>query len=57
MMEDELNRGIESRLRKLEAEHQEKAVHIIWVDNQADADRKLAEYKGKEEPMLVHWQW
>ena len=57
MMEDELNRGIESRLRKLEAEDQEKAVHIIWARNQADADRKLAEYKGKEEPMLVHWQW
>lgn len=57
MKEDQLNRGIENRLKKLEAETEDRAVHIIWADNQAEADRKLAEYKGREKPMLVHWQW
>ena len=48
-----MNRSTETRLKKLETVTDEQVSSIIVAFDRADAEKKLAQYKGDREPIVV----
>ena len=50
-------KGLEARVRKLEAKHEPKRVRYVVVDSEQELKEKQAQEKPGFEYVYVHWRW